>query len=439
MDERDVVITGTGLLTPLGNGCDMNWRKVRAQETGISAGSVEGLPANRQYRGKIDEALMPADLPPKITGQVKFLNRSAVYGFLASYEAVSHAGFPLEQVPPGRRALFIASGDHTKVGYEFMYPAVKDAVKDGHLDHARLNSTALDRVNPFFLLESLQNNLFSFLSASFEFMGPNTSLASLSPCGGQAIELAARSIRQNKADIALAVGYGSWINEVLLYELDSLGILSRCRSGASSFRPFDRRRDGFIPGEGGAALFLEAYGPAKRRGARILASIRGTANYNEFIPEKGFTVPEKVSRRSMELALEDADCAPEMLGFIIGHGSGTPKGDRSELASFAELLDGGRIDVSVCGMKPYTGHLGAASDIGEVILGIRAASEGIVPSTLNFSETEKDFGSLKISSEEEQCKTATFMSVSYGIGGQSSSVVVEIPPEGLSSSWGSVS
>lgn len=437
MDERDVVITGTGLLTPLGNGCDMNWQKVREQETGISSGSVEGLPDNMQYRGKIDEINLPPDLPPRLTGQVKFLNRSAIFGFLASHEAVAHAAFPLEQVSPGRRALFIASGDYTKVGYEYMYSAVKDAVKDDNIDYVRLNSAALDRVNPFFLLESLQNNLFSFLSASFEFMGPNTSLASLSPCGGQTIELAARSIRQNKADIALAVGYGSWINEVPLYELDSLGILSSCRSGASSFRPFDRRRDGFIPGEGGAALFLEAYGHAKKRGARILGIIRGTANHNEFIPEKGFTVPERVSHRSMTLALEDANCAAKMLGFIIAHGSGTPKGDHSELASFSELLDGGKIDVSICGMKPYTGHLGAASDIGEIILGIRAASEWIVPATMNFCETEKGFGSLMISAEEQQCKTDTFMSVSYGMGGQSSSVVVEIPSENLSSGRGS--
>lgn len=436
MNERDVVITGTGLLSPLGIGCDMNWQKVRSGETGISAGSVEGLPANMQYRGRIDETTMPPDLPPKLTGQVKFLNRSAIFGFLASHEAVAHAAFPLEQVSPGRRALFIASGDYTKVGYDYMYAAVRDAMKDDAIDHARLNSSALDNVNPFFLLESLQNNLFSFLSAAVEFMGPNTSLSSLSPCGGQAIELAVRSIRQNKADIALAVGYGSWINEVPMYELASLGILSRCRSGAGSFRPFDRCRDGFIPGEGGAALFLEAYGSAKKRGARILGRIRGTANYNEFIPEKGFVVPERVSCRCMELALEDAGCSPERLGFIIAHGSGTPKGDLSELSSFSKLLDGGRIGVSVCGMKPYTGHLGAASDIGEVILGLRAASAGIVPATLNFNETEKGFGSLKISGGQQQCRTDTFMSVSYGIGGQSSSVVVETPSENLLSDKG---
>jgi 3-oxoacyl-(acyl-carrier-protein) synthase len=82
-------------------------------------------------------------------------------------------------------------------------------------------------------------------------------------------------------------------------------------------------------------------------------------------------------------------------------------------------------------MKPYTGHLGAASDVGEVIFGMRAASEGIVPATLNFSETEPGFSSLNISASEQQCRTGIFMSVSYGIGGQSSTIVVEIPAGGL--------
>lgn len=429
MEERDVVITGTGLLTPLGSGSELNWQKVRAQETGIAKGEADGRPVHLQFRGRIDGVSMPADLPPKLTGQVKFLNRSAVFGFLAAHEAMAEAGFPLENVSPGRRALYIASGDYTKVGYDYMHAAIKEAVAGDTLDHERLNTAALDKVNPFFLLESLQNNLFSFVSAAFEFMGPNTSLSSLSPCGGQSLELAVRSIRRNKADIALAVGYGSWINEVPLYELDSIGMLSRCRNGAASFRPFDCRRDGFIPGEGGAALFLEAYGPAKRRGARILGRIRGTANYNEFVREKGFTVPEMVSRRSMELALEDAGCSTDELGFIIAHGSGTPKGDRSEMASFSKLLEGGNTEVSICGMKSYTGHLGAASDIGEVILGIRAASERVVPSTLNFVQTEKEFEGLKISAKEQQSKTAAFISVSYGLGGQSSSLVVSAGSE----------
>lgn len=426
MEERDVVITGMGLVTPLGKGCEENWAMVNAGKTGICHCPAEGLPPSMQYFARVKDAALPQDLPPKLTGQMKFLNRGAQLGFLASYEAVKKAAFPLEQTPPGRRALFMASGDFTKVGYDYMYPAVKDAVKHGGMDFGRLNTSALDKVNPFFLLESLQNNLFSFLSAYLEFMGPNTSLASLSPCGGQTIELACRTIRQDKADIAVAVGYGSWINEIALYELDTLGLLSSCREGERSFRPFDRRRDGFIPGEGGAALFLEAYGPASRRGANILGVIKGVANYNEFVPGKGISVPEKVTKRGMELALGEAGYSVDTLGLIIPHGSGTWRGDRSELASFADVFGTQKAVPPICAIKPYTGHLGAASDIGEIIIAMQAVREGIVPAALNFEEAEKKYSSLNISSSKQPCSSSRMMSVSYGMGGQSSIVVIQV-------------
>jgi 3-oxoacyl-[acyl-carrier-protein] synthase II len=142
-------------------------------------------------------------------------------------------------------------------------------------------------------------------------MGPNTSLASLSPCGGNALELAYRSIRQNNADVALAVGYGSWINELSIYELEGLGILSGCRSGIQSFRPFDKNRDGFIPGEGGAAVLLESMETAKQRGAGILGKIRGVENRAEFSSNNKLNVPEKVIKRNLKSVMKSAGCSTD--------------------------------------------------------------------------------------------------------------------------------
>ncbi len=429
MADRDVVITGMGLLSPLGADCRENWENIRAGRTGISIHTADDRPAGMRHFGKIANTALPADIPPKLSGQARFLCRASVFGFKAAQEAAAMAAFPLELIPPSRRALFIASGDFTKVGYEFMHAAVKDAVKGGSMDHVRLNAATLNKVSPLFLLESLHNNLFSFLSAYLEFMGPNTSFASLSPGGGQAIELACRAIRQNRADIAVAVGYGSWINEVTLYELDTLGLLSRCRQGSSSFRPFDRHRDGFITGEGGAALFLESAETARARGARILAKIRGAGGFHTLSEGRHFTVPRMVSKRVMELALADAGCTVGELAFILPHGSGTRKGDSAELMSLAALFSSSGFDVPICGLKPYTGHLGSASDIAEVIIGIRAIADGVVPATLNFSESDREFAELKISGSRQHCQGRHFLSVSYGIGSQSSSVVVEIPSE----------
>ncbi|MBI5408902.1 MAG: hypothetical protein HZA14_06010 [Nitrospirae bacterium] len=428
MSERKVVITGIGLTTPLGKNVEENLISLEAMKTGIGHHPADGLPDFLQYNAKVTEYELPKDLPPKQEGQIKFLNRGAVLGFCASCEAISGLREKFPDVPPGRRALYVASGNFTKVGYDFMYPAIKDSADDKweNVDRVKLNNAALNKVNPFFLLESLSNNLFSFLSAHVEFMGPNTSLASLSPYGGNALELAYRSIKQNKADIALAVGYGNWITEIPIYELEGLGILSKCRSGIHSYKPFDGNRDGFIPGEGGAAILLTTEDIARQWGTKIFGKIAGVDNCIEFPSNQRLGVPEKVIKRNILSVLKDTDCSINDLACIIPHGSGTQKGDRSELRSITDILGDTKPDAPICGLKPYTGHMGAASDLAEVIFGIHAVKNKTVPATLNFHKTEKEFSGLRISSSPQPCDKDHFLSVSYGVGGQSSSVIVEV-------------
>ncbi len=420
-------MTGTGLVTPLGMGVEANWKGLLAGRTGIERHERAGLPEYLQFFGQVNGLERPNGVPGNMAGQVRFLNRGAVLGFEAAKEAVEISNIDLSTVPRERRSLVIASGDLTKVGYEFMHPAFKDATKhvEKGADLSILNKSVMNKVNPFFLLESISNNLFSFLSAVFEFMGPNTSLASLSPCGAHALELAWRKISAGEADVALAVGCGCWITEIPMYEMDGLGILSRCRHGEASFRPLDRARDGFIPAEGGAAILLEEKERAEARGARILAEIKGFGNCIEVPQAKSLSVPEQISKNTINAALEDGAVDWRDLAFICPHGSGTRKGDRSELKSIAQIMGGPKDDVPVCALKAYTGHMGAASDICEVILGIEAINEGCVPGTLNFSKTEAVFEGMGISASAKQARGRRFLSVSYGIIGQCSSVLVE--------------
>ncbi len=425
--QRGVVVTGMGLVTPLGNGVEANWKGLLAGRTGIERHERAGQPEYLQLFGKVKGLERPNGVPANMAGQVRFLNRGSVLGFEAAKEAVEGSNIDMPAIPRERRSLFLASGDLTKVGYEFMHPALKDAIKHAEkgTDFSVLNKSAMDKVNPFFLLESISNNLFSFLSAVFEFMGPNTSLASLSPCGALALELACRKIRTGEADVALAVGCGCWITEIPMYEMDGLGILSKCRHGPASFRPLDRARDGFIPGEGGAAILFEDSERAKARGARILAEIKGFGNCIEVPQGKGLSVPEQISKNSINTALEDGAVDWPDLAFICPHGSGTRKGDRSELNSIAQIMGGPKDEVPVCALKAYTGHMGAASDICEVILGVKAINEGIVPGTLNFTRTEAAFEGMGISALNREARGRSFLSVSYGIIGQCSSVLVE--------------
>jgi 3-oxoacyl-[acyl-carrier-protein] synthase II len=425
MSEREAVITGLGLVTPLGIGVAENWANLSELTTGISYDPQENNPEFLHYSGKVRDFDLGNGIPRKLAKEMKFLTRGSLLGFAAAREAFSHARIDIEGIPPGRRALYIASGDTTMVGYDFMYPATKDLL-GGEVDPERLNRAILDRVRPFFLLESIKNNLFSCLSAFLEFMGPNTSLALDSPGGGNALELAWRSVRQGQADVAMVVGCGNWITEIPVYEMEGLGILSRCKEGAPSFRPFDRRRDGFIPGEGGAAIFLEAGEVAARRGAEVYGKIRGVGGSTEFLRDRGLRVPDRVSAESIRSALEEAAVEPGDLAFICPHGSGSQKGDRSELRSIQEVFGPRASTMPICGLKPYTGHLGAASDIAEFIFGIKAGRDGIVPATLNFRESEREFAELRISGAHQPGAGTCFLSTSYGMGGQASSTVVEV-------------
>ena len=138
------------------------------------------------------------------------------------------------------------------------------------------------------------------------------------------------------------------------------------------------------------------------------------------------TVPSHVMARNITLALEDAGCDLADLAFICPHGSGSQKGDRSELNSIQNVMGPRSPEIPVCGMKAYTGHLGAASDLAEIIFSIRSTGEHMAPATLNFNESDSEFADLRIAGTPQRCDRKRFLSSSYGIGGQSSSVIVEV-------------
>jgi 3-oxoacyl-[acyl-carrier-protein] synthase II len=141
MSDREVVITGMGLVTPLGRNVEENWDNVKAMKTGINCYPEEELPEFLHYYGKVEEFKITEDIPPKLVNQMKFLNRGSLLGFGSAHEAISTSGMDISNVPPHRRALYIASGDMTKLDHEFMYPATKDGTngKWDKIDFEKLN------------------------------------------------------------------------------------------------------------------------------------------------------------------------------------------------------------------------------------------------------------------------------------------------------------
>jgi len=429
MNINRVAITAVGMVSPLGMDVETSWQGIKASRSGIGFHPRDGIPSTYQYQGLVDDPCdVPDDVSRQLTSQIRFLNRGSLLGLAAARQAFISSGLSEDQVPPGRRSLYVGAGDFTSVGYEFMYPAMKVAADEQwqQVDQAVLNQAAVDLVNPFFLLESLNNNLFSFLSAYLQFMGSGTAMSAQSPAGSNAVELAYRSIKQGRADIAMAVGCGNWNTDVPIYEMRGLGLLSQCRHGADSYRPLSRGRDGFIPGEGGAALLLENYDAAKARGAEILGLISGVGNTLSTEPEKGLGFSVDAYREAFNSARGESGKTDSALGFVIAHGSGTGKGDGTELEALRELQQEGSVAFSATtALKAQTGHMAAASDVAEIIFGLMALRESMVPATHNFRDPESGYTSLSISDAPQPLTDPSFISLSIGVGGQISSVLVE--------------
>jgi 3-oxoacyl-[acyl-carrier-protein] synthase II len=428
MDVREVVITGVGLVTALGATAAENGERLLAGETGLARMAGEGLPDFLRVRGRVGRVELPTAVPQKLMSQQRFLNRSSLLGLMAAHEAAFQAGPGVSLVPPERRALAVAAGDLTKVGYDFLYPATREAAGSDWqtVDCEGLNVAALDKVNPFFLLESIANNLFSFLSAFLNFMGENSALGIHSPCGLQGLEVAWRQVALGKADVAMAVACSSWVDEVPLYELHRLGFLSRCAEGVASYKPLDARRDGLIPGEGGAALVLEAAAVAEARGARVLGRIRGFGNCLDGAGAlaAGTTLPSRGC--GLRAALAAAGCEARDLAFINLFGEGTRAGDDAELRAALDVLGPDHDHTAVTALKASTGHLGVASDVAEVVLGLHAAQAGVAPPTLHFEAADAEFAKLRIAAERQPLAgKSLFLSQACGVLGQSATVIIE--------------
>lgn len=419
MEIKHPLITGIGLTTPLGIGSDKNLSAIKNGISGVSRfreNDFRGLVHLEKY----------LDIPSHLTGQFKFLNRGGILGLVSAIEAMSMVDY--QKIPPDERGLFLATGDLTNVGCEFLYPTTKNFLLSRFTDinFDKFNKTALNKVNPFFLLDSIANNPFSFISAYFETMGDNTSIASLSPCGSLALDLAVRSITQKRSRLSLVIGSTSWTNDISIFEMRGLGLLSRCKSGESSFRPFDKKRDGFIPSEGASALILEHPDNALKNGHKIFGRIINTHSTCEMTEKKGISVSPNMTYRAMKDCIEGAGLSLKDIAFICAHGSGSKKGDSSEMTSLLMLFHDYNHVVPVCGLKPYTGHMGAASDIFDIAIGIYSLRQGFIPKTPNFNHSEERFSAIPFTTSNIETSKDIFMTISNGLGGQSVSSIIQV-------------
>jgi 3-oxoacyl-[acyl-carrier-protein] synthase II len=401
---RRVVITGMGVVSPLGCGVEHAWRRLVEGRSGIRA-----LPADRavdspcQVAGMVPtleedpEAGFDANvsIPPK---DQKKMDRFIQFALAAADEAIAQAAWapstPLEQA---RTATVIGSG----IGG---FPVIADAVRTTEEKGVR-------RLSPFTVPAFLVNLACGWISIRHGFKGPLGAPVTACAAGVQAIGDAARLIRAGEADVAICGGAEACIERV------ALGAFAAARALSTGFndrpteasRPFDQARDGFVMGEGAGVFVIEALEHALARGATPIAEIVGYGTSADAFhltagPEDG-----DGARRAMETALAQAGVQPSQIDHLNAHATSTPVGDRGELAAVRALFGTGK-GPAITSTKSATGHLLGAAGGLEAVFAALAIRDGVVPPTLNLDDPDPLAEGLDM-----VAKTARRMPIDYAL------------------------
>ena len=416
---RRVVVTGLGLTTPLGNGVDINWKRLTSGVVGIN--KIENFDIS--------------DLPCKIAGQVpniindpdggldidkwiepreyKRIDRFISYGIISAIQAIEDSDWkPQSENQKNRTGVILGSG----IG------GLETIANTTEL----LNSKGPRKVSPFFIPSALINLLSGQVSIRYGFKGPNHSVVTACSTGAHAIGDASRIIKYGDADVMIAGGAEAACCRIGMAGFAAARALSTNFNDqpSSSSRPWDQQRDGFVMGEGAGVVVLEERNHALARGAKIYAEIKG---YGMSGDAHHITAPADNGDggfRAMQSALIDANIKNSEIDYINAHGTSTPLGDMIELKAIGRLLEDNSSKTSISSTKSATGHLLGAAGAIEAIFSILSIVNQIVPPTnnlINPDEKSAGFDLVPIKAKKRIIKNV--LSNSFGFGGTNASLL----------------
>jgi 3-oxoacyl-[acyl-carrier-protein] synthase II len=337
----------------------------------------------------------------------------------SAHLAVEDSGLDLEGIDRTRFGVNYGAGLIATELSEIS-PAVKVSSNGSkRVDLKEWGREGLGRLFPLWMLKYLPNMPACHISIIYDAQGPNNSLTVGEASATLAIGEAVRVIQRGSADIFLAGGTDSKIHPLSLVRLALLNRLTRRNEPPeSAMRPFDRGRDGIVPGEGSAAIVIEELAHAKKRGARVNAEILGFGAYCD--PRS----PSSSLAKTIELALRDANLSPADLGHISAVGASGQVEDRDEAVGIAKVLASSAGKVPVVAYKSAVGPLAAASGAVELIASVIALREGTLPGTLNFESADADAPTLAITSRVVDCPEKPFLTLARSYSGQCAALVV---------------
>ena len=410
MNERRVVITGMGAVTPLGLDVETTWANLLAGKSGVSP--ITSWDASR-YDCRFAAQVQDFE-PRKYFFNEKDARRADRFSQLAmasSKEAVNHSGLDPKQLQLDRVGVLIGSGIG---GLKTLGDQDENLIMKGP-----------QRVSPFMIPMMITNMAAGLVSMEFGFSGPNFCVVTACATSNNCIGEAWRLIRDDEADVILAGGSEAACVPLGMSGFAAMRALStRNDEPERASRPFDRDRDGFVLGEGAGTVILEELEHAKKRGANILAELTGyglTADaYHMTSPPPGGAGAAK----AMQLTLKRAGINPEEVDYINAHGTSTPVGDVAETEAIKTVFGEHAKKLAVSSTKSMTGHLLGAAGAAEIIFCIKAIEQNILPPTINLDHPDPACDLDYVPHKARPCQINVAMSNSFGFGGHNATLLV---------------
>jgi 3-oxoacyl-[acyl-carrier-protein] synthase II len=409
--RRRVVVTGLGIVCPIGNTVQEAWANLVAGRSGIAAITrFDASALSVRFAGEVKNFSVDAYIAAK---DARHMDSFIHYGMAAAIQAVQDAGLPtgdtLNEEQAERIGTLIGSG----IGG---LPAIEDT-------HHEYLARGARRISPFFVPASIINMVSGHVSIRFGFTGPNLAIATACTTGLHCIGQAGRLIEYGDADVMVAGGTESQITPLGVGGFAAARALStRNDDPTAASRPWDRDRDGFVLGEGAGVLVLEEYEHAKRRGAKIYAELVGFGMSGD---AHHITMPNVAGpSRSMRAALRNAQINPSEVQYLNAHGTSTPPGDINETQAIKQVFDAHAKKIVISSTKSMTGHLLGGAGGVESVFTVLALHHQTAPPTINLNNPDPQCDLDYCANTARELPMAFAVKNSFGFGGTNGTLVL---------------
>jgi 3-oxoacyl-[acyl-carrier-protein] synthase II len=404
-----VVVTGMGILCPLGLSASTTWDGLTAGKSGIDYITLfDPEPMETKFAGEV-KGFEPTDYIGR--KEARRMDRFAQLAVAASLQAVEHAEIKIDSLNQDSIGVMIGSGIG---GITTLFKQIGVLLEEGP-----------SRVSPFLVPMMISDNAAAQVSMALGAKGPNLCVTSACSSGSDAIGAAYELIKRGDAQVMVAGGSEAIINPIGVCGFNALKALSTRNSEPQlASRPFDSERDGFVIGEGAAVLVLEALNFAQKRGANLLAEILA---YGVSSDAYHITQPEedgKGATRAVRMALNKAGVAPNEINYINAHGTSTPLNDRMETMAIKAVFGDQAYRIPISSTKSMTGHLIGAAGAIEAAICVMTIQHGVIPPTVNYTNPDPECDLDYVPNTARQAKVTTAMSNSFGFGGHNSCLVL---------------